>query len=231
MRLSWPLGTSNPHHQLASLRTEGRIRWFHRMSSSEFAAGSKSPSAEVDVVDVRGELETNYSGGVVTETKQNKIRDVFRFFFLSNFLEIDCFFVFFFGLLGRSCGDFWGDCFLFPHNLGPPLSDFFVIATLSTTLDTTWLIYCDFVCNLSVPKRPKLRFMFCCWHNNRLAVLNWFQVMVTWFNASWYQSQRCGLLSMVWILTCSWWISLLTSDHTKLNQRWPQISIAIHYKP
>ena len=53
--------------------------------------------------------------------------------------------------------------------------------------------------------------------------------MVTWFNASWYQSQRCGLLSMVWILTCSWWISLLTSDHTKLNQRWPQISIAIHY--
>ena len=36
--------------------------------------------------------------------------------------------------------------------------------------------------------------------------------MVTWFNASWYQSQRCGLLSMVWILTCSWWNSLLTSD-------------------
>lgn len=153
-----PLGTSNPHHQLASqdwvadplipsdvlLRICRRIQITFRRCRCRWC---------------RWGIGNKLHGGIVTETTTKNSGGFFLVLFSPTFG--DWHFLVFFWIAGKILWKiFWGIVFFSAHNLGPPLSDF-VVATLSTT----WLIYCDFVCNLSVPKRPKLRFMFCCWHN------------------------------------------------------------------
>ena len=81
------------------------------MSSSEFDAGSKSPSAEDDVVDVGGELETNYMGGS-SRKQQQKIPVVFVGFCFLQLLEIDFFWIFFW-IAGKILWGSFGGLFSF----------------------------------------------------------------------------------------------------------------------
>ena len=158
-----PLGTSNPHHQLASqdwvanplIPSDVLLRICRRIQITFRRGWSRCRCRWC-----RGEWKQKWGGKTERTTKSGR----FRVFF-SNFFGID-FFGMFFGRLEKDLlGIFlWDWLVFFPPELRPQhglfLSDVFVVATwlemfffwgggeyiyISITSDTTWLIYCDLI--------------------------------------------------------------------------------------